>query len=138
MKFFGIFSDGLEVVPSKPKAGANPSVKDPMTANAKRRRNGALSTRTSAHATTRISIPSCHPAASRSFRGARDTDDFRHQSIVKLRAVYGAIAAHSSRNSRLRKSCIRDVAQKQQFGSSSAAQTRSRRSRAPVSLTSRA
>ena len=70
---------GSDVEPSKAGPGANPSVMDPMIAKAKRRRNGAFSTGTSAHATTRISIPSCHPAASRSFDGARDTDDFRHQ-----------------------------------------------------------
>src|ERR1700689_4900027 len=40
-------------------------------------------------------------AAIRPRRGplaARDTDDFRHQLILKVRAVYGAIGAHSSRN----------------------------------------
>jgi hypothetical protein len=71
---------------------------DPMIAKAKRRRNDALSTPPFAYATARILIPARHPAASQSFEGARDTDDFRHLFDFKVGAVYGAIAASSSRN----------------------------------------
>jgi hypothetical protein len=62
-----------------------------------RRRGGAFSTKPSANANTRISIPSCHPAASRSLTAFATGTTFviNHE---KVRVVYGAIAAHSSWN----------------------------------------
>jgi hypothetical protein len=54
-----------------------------MIAKAKRRRNDVLSTATFAHATARISIPSCIQPRRGPFEGARDFDDFRSSMISK-------------------------------------------------------
>src|SRR5579863_9275739 len=136
-KFLGILSEGSDVEPSNAKAGPNPSVIDPMIAKARRRRTAVLSTVTPADAATRIPIPSRHPAASRSFHGARDTDDLRHLYFQ------GAGGLWRNRGAFRPESRLARVASKMLLKSNILArprppQARSSRSRAPVSLTSRA
>ena len=137
VKFFGIFSDGSDVDPSNAKAGANPSVIDPMIAKAKRRRNDALSTATSAHATTRIRSrpPSGRAAVPSKALATRTTSVInRFQTASRLWRNRGAFQPES----RLARVASELLRKSNNLALRAPLQTRSSRSRAPVSLTSRA